>query len=685
MKWHTRYTLDSFLEKGRQLASDCNVVTFDLFDTLLVRRIHLPDLVKPAVSRFIANKACRMGHKWTGPQVQSLRDAIEAEERRETGKTFADHEACYPRYMELVLKQIFVEHWHPDLLQEVTAFELNTENTMLVPRADMVKWLRQLHGEGKKVIIVSDMYLPADHLQVLIEHAGFAEAVDDVVSSADSFQAKASGRGFELVKDRHGLDYATWLHVGDNPFSDGLRPAEKGIKALILRDSREKFRKAVIKRYYNYSQGQPFWKGRVVQQLMLPMEAEENTFSPLKVYGFTVLAPLIAGFLQGVAEDCLRQGIRRLFFFSREGWVLKKVWEEMTPSLFPEMLLPEVSYLYVSRMALAGASCAYQGLTRSNADIVFLPAGNRDFLDICRVFSLDHTPFQPLLKRFDLQLDSVLSGLHEGFREENILQFHKLLDDEEFQDEVRRQTAEANQAFQLYLEEQGFFDFEHVALVDIGWLGTIQRFFFEAVQHRKDTPICQGYLLGATRGIEYPTKNTNQITGILYDRDRFDLAGSSILHARDLFEEACRAPHPTLNGYCLNEEGGFTLKFREQQDAVGKAEQEQDLYFQELQEGIIQGGRSYGIAAGIMGYSFKDVRPWLNYLLVSRLAFPKADEVVTIRHMHHLDDFHGEHVPDKKKVRAGSMLWDQSLQVLKYNPCIRIRYFLQFIRDRLRE
>ncbi len=684
MKWQTCYTLDSFLKKGEQLAKQCEVITFDLFDTLLVRRIHDPDLVKPSVARFVANKAQRNGLDWTWPQVQTLRDEIEAGQRQETGKRFEDHEACYPQFMGELLKQIFQKKADADLLSEVTDYELMMENSMLVPRAEVVEWLSALHAQGKKIYVLSDVYLPASHLKRLIEHAGFLDSVDEVISSADSFLAKASGLAFPLLKDRYHLHYESWLHVGDNPFSDGLRPSEKGFKALVLRDSSEKFRKAVVKRYYNYSQGQPFWKGRTVQQLMLPMEKESNAFSPMRVYGYNVLAPLLAGFLQGVAEDCLRQGIKRLYFFSREGWMLKKVWDEIIPFLFPELPVPETSYLYVSRMALAGASCAHQGLIRQNADIVFLPTGNRDFRDVCRVFSLKPEGFTEILHRFDLQVDTVLSGHHEGYLPQNIQQFHRLLEDDEFQVEVKRQTTDANKALQLYLQEQSFFEHEHVALVDIGWLGTIQRFFFEAVNHRKETPRCQGYLLGATRGIEYPTTHNNCIHGMLYDRDRFNLAGSTILYAQDLFEEACRAPHPTLNGYQLTPEG-FTLVFREQHDATGKAEKEQDEFYKELQEGIKEGSRQYGIAASILGFKYKDIQPWLHYLLVSRLAFPKADEVATIRHKHHLDDFHGHHSPSNKKIKGRKALWDNSRNMLRWNPLLRLKFFLRLIRDRLRE
>ena len=59
MSWQTFYTLDELLQAGEQMAADCDTVSFDLFDTLLIRRIHDPDMVKPAVARYIAATTTR--------------------------------------------------------------------------------------------------------------------------------------------------------------------------------------------------------------------------------------------------------------------------------------------------------------------------------------------------------------------------------------------------------------------------------------------------------------------------------------------------------------------------------------------------------------------------------------------------------------------------------------------------
>lgn len=345
--------------------------------------------------------------------------------------------------------------------------------------------------------------------------------------------------------------------------------------------------------------------------------------------------------------------------------------------------LPEVSYLYVSRLALAGATCAYQGLTETNAVITFLPSGNRDMRDLCRVYQLDIKPFISILQRFNLEADTPLSPLHKGFTSETHKAFYRMLRDPTFQEEVKRQTRPHNDAVQAYLEAEGLFEHEDVALVDVGWLGTIQRFLFESIQHRNDKPNFHGFLFAATRGIDYPTRPDNYIEGVIYDKDKFDFAGSTIMYARDVFEECFRAPHPTLDGYRLVE-GEVELVFRNTADEKARLEIEQGKYFEPLQQGIFDAVVQYGAASNLFGYTVKDLKPWVNYMLVNKLAFAKTDEIQRMRNQSHLDDFSGKHIPLAKVARQERHLWDHSSMALKWLPGLRAAYYLRSAVSRLR-
>ncbi len=679
------HTLDKLLDAAKKIAVDKDVITFDLFDTLVIRRVHDPDLIKLPVARYIASLAGQKGIVIAWQKVQQYRDEIEQHNRQDTGSKYVDFEAHYPTFMARTLEKIFQDQYTEELLSQVTEYELLMESTMLLAREKFLNWLKELKEQGKRVIIISDIYLPSEHLKILVDCVGILSFVEDVVSSADSFMAKASGAAFPLIEKKYGLSKDRWLHIGDNPISDGLKPLEFGIEALVLNDAGEKLRKSITRRYLDYSDGKPFWRGRALQQLMAPHEGENVEHEALYIEGYNFLGPMIGGFIQEIAERCRKQGITKIFFLAREGWTFKLFWEKCTPVLYPEGDLPEIHYLYVSRMALAGATCAFQGLTKDNASIAFLPLGNRDFRDLCRIFSLDYKPFIEILAKHSLQPDSCLNCHHPGFVNANQENFDAMLYDDSFQEEIKRQTLPLNNAMIAYFTESGMFDHEDVAIVDIGWLGTIQRFIFDAIKHHPQCPNLHGMLFAATRGMDFAESEKNKMEGLIFDRHKFNLAASSILYARDLFEEACRAPHPTLNGYRLKADGGYELEFRRTDDEIGKAEVAQDNYFSPLQQGIQDAAERFGSASALLGYKARDYRAWFNYLLSAKLAFPKTDEIARVRHQTHLDDFYGKHKPIKIYEKRKKTLWDESLFVLRFNPFVRLKYFFHNLKERIRE
>jgi predicted HAD superfamily hydrolase len=675
----TFYSLNKLVAEGKRLARSCDTITFDLFDTLLVRRIHDPDLVKIPVARYISAIAQFHGIIKSWQAVQKVRDRIEQKQRNETGNKFVDYEACYPVFMEETLQTILGSNYHSNILEDVTRYELEMESSVLVPRKLFIEWLQELKKQGKRIIIISDVYLPSSHLKLLLESAGILHLIEDVMSSADTFLAKASGEAFPMVQEKFNIDKSTWLHIGDNPISDGVRPREFGIKALLIKDSEEKFRKALIKRYYLYSKGKLFYRGRALQQLMLPMEAENIKKDHLYVEGYNFLGPMIGSFVQHIAEECRRLGLTKVFFFSREGQMFKKVWEICTPILFPDGNLPEIEYIYVSRMALASTNCAYQGLTPTSVRIAMLPPGNKDFRDIAKIFQLDLQRITPYLSKHNLTEYSCLSPRHEGYDQQYSGRLRQLLEDENFQSEVQSQTAGPNEALIRYLTELDFFNHSQIALVDIGWLGTIQRFLYNSVKQRSDCPRFHGYVLGATRGIPFNEDLNNNIKGVLYDRDRFDLAASCILYAQDVFEEACRAPHATIEQYKLTKDG-YELKFRTREDVSGKAEEEQDQFYSPLQQGIFDAAKSYATASALLGYTMEDYRAWFHYVLMAKLAFPTTTEVVSIRHKHHLDDFYGTNNPLNRKLNPDKLLWTYKKNSLRFLPFLRSFKFWRHLR-----
>ena len=88
--------------------------------------------------------------------------------------------------------------------------------------------LRQL---GKPLGLLSDMYLPGDFLQQLVEEAGFGPFACCLVSGEEGV-SKGGGGLYQRWKGRF-LPDAPLAHVGDNPHADGEMARAPGIVPML--------------------------------------------------------------------------------------------------------------------------------------------------------------------------------------------------------------------------------------------------------------------------------------------------------------------------------------------------------------------------------------------------------------------------------------------------------------------
>ena len=685
-----------------------DTISFDVFDTLFIRRVHDPDLVKQAVTRYI-NGLAKQADVWSSyDRVKELRDSVEAEHRQINGQSNPDYEANYAQFMPEVLQKLFADDYSDALLQKVTDYEVQMENAMLVARAELVELIKFLHAEGKSIYLLSDMYLPASILRRFAEDKQLEGYFTDIISSADSFRAKASGAAFPLFQERYDVNKTRWLHIGDNPISDGLRPDEFGLDALVIDDHEEKKRKGLAKRYAFHGQKQPLWKGRYLQQLMLPLEAENIERSELYADGYQFLAYLFGAALFKLKARADLLGIKKIYFCAREGWMLKKCWEIMAPILWPEDAEQfQTEYLYVSRIALAQASRANAGLSIYDAENALRPMHNRDFTDIARVYSLDVDALMPHLQRYNLGLHEELSADRRA--PDSFEKLVKLCDDKAFNDDVKAQAEPHREALLAYLDELNFFADQRVAVVDIGWLSTIQHYLVTAIGLHDDKPIVNGFLVSTDNTKMYQKTAYSDTEGLIFDYDDIDAVASMITTCKDVFEEVTRANHATLLGYDSVASGdknskpmakpagitdgklsgkAYQLRFKPDDHASVQEEMRQFEHYTDLHEGVFAGIEKFANALSVTTYSHFELQTWCKVLIMGRLAFPKTTEVQRLQNFTHQDDFaraaEGEQQNDsavaKKMQRYYGSVWSEPLSRLRFNPLVRLQHFLKFTR-----
>jgi len=608
--------------------SDVEVISFDIFDTLLERIIEPPNHVKSIVCRSLAQHL-KIHYEIVRPVPDLLqcRSEVETQLRQQRQSSGLDHEC---RFSDLAaeIAQVIVGKPDPELTSWIIAEELRTESEVLYVKPEMDKILVWLSSLGKRVIAISDMYLDEEHLQQLFDRKGLASHVDQIYVSSTSGVGKYSGRLFEHVLNGEKILPQQLLHIGDNRHSDHIAPAMLGIRSLWLDDKHNNRRRLILKGYARLAEQNPYWRGRHFLQLIKP-EAPRNFYFDL---GYSFLGPLFCTFILGVIEKTREHGITRLFFLAREGELFLRLFERLSLRWLEPEERPTVDYLYVSRKSTAPAAM-HQGLSY---EITLAPLHNpnqRGLTSICRTFDLPPEAFEAVAKRHGYTIDQPIND----WRSER---YKALIADPEFQAIVVHHAREQRVLLGDYLRQQKFFDHAKVGLVDIGWNGSSQRYFQDAFGEEADYPYVYGLYMGWVHGIKHSfDTDKNTVYGLLYDVRRRNWLEDGFSRFEELFEEGARALHASTLRYRRNEDGRMVPVLKDDSAPDRQAELVMNPLIEQIHAGVLAFCDQFAKAAHLTGYGHEDLRPFMMALGERVVSFPNRNEAERLMQVTHSEDF----------------------------------------------
>lgn len=211
-----RPLLDAIFDAG------CAVVSFDLFDTLLLRG------TRPELQRF--GDVARAQHLALGrasPGADALYRA-----------RLCAHKAAYDRSGEPTHAEILADVCRrcglpPDAAAVLGETELSCERRALSPCRPLLPVVDALRARCR-VVIASDMYLSASQLRRLI--SWLAPEIADLPLHVSSELGVSKRRGdlFAAVAAAESVPPGAMLHVGDHPLHDVANARAAGCRALHL-------------------------------------------------------------------------------------------------------------------------------------------------------------------------------------------------------------------------------------------------------------------------------------------------------------------------------------------------------------------------------------------------------------------------------------------------------------------
>ncbi|ABD05469.1 conserved hypothetical protein [Rhodopseudomonas palustris HaA2] len=194
--------------------SDANFVSFDVFDTFIVRGCTTPDGVierafqsSPAANRFPAAAGSYVEHRRQA-EARARKAAIRNDGRAEIG--IAEIYAVFPFRLFGLSKEA---------LPHLVAAEFAAEHELCRCNPDILARYRELRAAGARTGFISDSYWSAEQLASLLRACCPDLQWDFLYSSSDSGTGKAE-KLFGIYLAEHAVDPRRAVHIGDNPIAD---------------------------------------------------------------------------------------------------------------------------------------------------------------------------------------------------------------------------------------------------------------------------------------------------------------------------------------------------------------------------------------------------------------------------------------------------------------------------------
>jgi len=481
-----RATFHSLGEVIEQARGYRGVVAFDVFDTLLRRRVE-PEWVKDRFAQIVSGRILHGAVE--ASCLRQLRRELEqwlvARDRAAGG----DGEYTLCALLTSLLRRINVP-CTPRCIESLRRCELDLECLATYPTPGIVNVLSRLTDAGVRLLFISDMYLGAEGIYELLAHHKLARFFDRGFCSCDVGLSKHSGRLFRHVLAELGIGADQMLFVGDNPDAD-VRPARRiGIDVVHVRDPSESVRRRRLMVLACLAQQRPFWQGRHACEVVEQDDDLSDAAAPETRIAL-ILAPALTAFALDLVQQACHRGLDQFAFVSREGPTLLRIYRRITRRLAPSA--PPAVFLPVSRR-----STFLPSLERFDAQSLeslwrrYPRQSLRSLLSNC---GLPSQPFVALAAEHGLtDAESVLEGGPDDAR------LTAWLADPRTQRSFRWHRDRARALLLDHLRQRGLLGAtQRLGIVDIGWHGSIQDNLARLLNPLPYAPELHGLYLGLLR------------------------------------------------------------------------------------------------------------------------------------------------------------------------------------------
>lgn len=451
----------------------CAVLSLDIFDTILWRRVPRPTDVFPIVGHRL--KRAGLCPEWLPESsFRRMRIAAEQEARRRRG-ALGPEVSLFDIWQEMPLPL-----FEGATLDDLVDAEVRAERDFTVVDLDVADIVTLGQKHGVPVIFVSDTYFTEEHLALLLDRPQLGDLRGvRIFRSHQHGLDKASGL-FDIVLEQLGCRPEQVVHIGDNLIADIETPGELGVRTVFYERISDDFAEVLERERESMDSfgrfgarvdledgdfGLTSLRAKTLQSA--PQGGTAGTRTAW-AYGAGVLGPVLTGFAEWVAERAHQSGRSVVWCPMREGTVLSALVNNAADARGWDV---EARPLWLSRHV---ASLA--GLDPLDPDALHRFVGRSFRMTVRQLLAtlgLRPGDVPALAQVLNTVLDNhrIVTSVRDA-----------LIETPHLRNRLAVTTTEARERLLRELRRVGALDGPEIALVDLGWGGTIQYHLAEALQ-----------------------------------------------------------------------------------------------------------------------------------------------------------------------------------------------------------
>lgn len=310
-----------------------DVITFDIFDTLLKRDCSNPRII----FKLVEDKVDLISGCKSNFNVKRVQSELDLYNKK--------------KVLTPTLEEIYDNmHLNKEVKKIYYDIEQETEIALACPNKPLYDIYLKCRSKGKKIYAISDMYLSRKTICKMLNKCGYD--IENVFISSEQKANKTSGKLFEKFLEETESECNRVLHIGDNYKADILGARKCNINTFQIPANIEHTS------YLERNNSKIFWDNNILYPFInnhLPFI--EKRISQI---GYETLGPVIYGYCQWVHQKQKENKFNKLLFCARDVCQTLKIYRKLYPNE-----CSETEYMCISLQSLKRPYAAACGEDRS--------------------------------------------------------------------------------------------------------------------------------------------------------------------------------------------------------------------------------------------------------------------------------------------------------------------------------